>query len=333
MEKTNLLEQSVFPDWFSICMAIMEKIPELKKINKRFYHYTSIEGFMSILQNRDFWISNIHFMNDSQEFENGKKICQSMVREKLEGCDLNTKRFLEKILKICESNQSRGFNAISSKDIYALSFCKEGDILSQWQFYGNNGVAIGFENGDNINTGIALMNEDEYMKEIETILPEEMMPHNELQLFPIDIIYDDCIKKKIIKEILDIGIRFYEKGGDNVLDMSVAGVSDALFYYFTLMKDKHFNHEDEKRFLYYTDKDNNSRVHFRKRGNILLPYKKMKILDYNCRLHNKFPVFDIVIAPSSQAEYVKKSVIFFLEKSGYDYLVEKVRISEIPYRE
>ncbi|EOS74226.1 hypothetical protein C819_03273, partial [Lachnospiraceae bacterium 10-1] len=31
-------------------------------------------------------------------------------------------------------------------------------------------------------------------------------------------------------------------------------------------------------------------------------------------------------------EYVADSVKYFLEKSGYEYLVDKVRISEIPYR-
>ena len=331
MEKNRFFENPIFPDWLSIYMAVKEKIPELNTINKRFYHYTSIDGFMSILQNRDFWISNIRFMNDSQEFENGKKICQRIVRDKLEGCDSNTKVFLEKILEISECNRSEGLNAISKKDIYALSFCDGGDILSQWQFYGNNGVAIGFENGFDINSGINLMNEDQYLKEIALIPAENMMPHNGLYLFSYDIIYADDMKKRIIEEILEIGINYFQKWETNVLDMSVAGVSDALFYYFALMKDEHFSHENEKRFLYYTDKDD-SRVYFRKRGNILLPYKKMKILDCNCRPHDKFPIFDIVIAPSSQAEYVRESIIFFLEKSGYDYLTEKVRISEIPYR-
>lgn len=331
MEKNSLLETPVFPAWLSICEAVKAKIPEVQTINQRFYHYTSIDGFMSILQNRDFWISNIRFMNDSQEFENGKEICKHIVRNKLEVCDSNTKLFLEKILEISESNRSEGVNAISKKDIYALSFCNDGDILSQWQFYGNNGVAIGFENGFDINSGIVLMNEDQYLEEIALIPPENMMPHDELHLFPYDIIYADSMKKRIIEEILEIGINYFQRWGTDVLDMSVAGVSDALFYYFALMKDGHFSHENEKRFLYYTDKDN-SRVHFRRRGNILLPYKKMKILDCNCRPHEKFPIFDIVIAPSSQAEYVRESIIFFLEKSGYDDLAEKVRISEIPYR-
>lgn len=77
---------------------------------------------------------------------------------------------------------------------------------------------------------------------------------------------------------------------------------------------------------------NNKRILFRKRDGILLPYIKIIILDVNCRPHNFFPISDIIVAPSSQREYVADSVKYFLEKSGYEYLVDKVRISEIPYR-
>lgn len=120
--------------------------------------------------------------------------------------------------------------------------------------------------------------------------------------------------------------------GINSFDMRVDGISDALFYYFALMKDKHFVHENESRFLYYTNK-HNERVHFRKRGEIILPFIQLKVLDVNCRPHKIFPIKEIVIAPSSQKEYIADSVKYFLEKIGYDYLVERVRTSQIPYRE
>lgn len=58
----------------------------------------------------------------------------------------------------------------------------------------------------------------------------------------------------------------------------------------------------------------------------------MKILDVNCQPHKIFPVSDIIVAPGNRKEYVTDSVKYFLEKSGYDYLVDKVRISKIPFR-
>ena len=58
----------------------------------------------------------------------------------------------------------------------------------------------------------------------------------------------------------------------------------------------------------------------------------MKILDVNWRPHKFFPVLDIIVAPGNRKEYVADSIKYFLEKSGYDYLIDKVRTSEVPYR-
>lgn len=219
---------------------------------------------------------------------------------------------------------------INSKDIFSLSFCNNGDVLTQWQFYGNEGIAIGVENAVSSFDAITFMNEDQYDEEIEEVTPDEMLPHDEIRLFPKRIIYKDDEKIEIFESIIKIGINFIKKYPDAV-DMCIEGISDVLFYYFALMKDAHFEHERELRFLHYFNKDNR-RIHFRKRNGILLPYIKMKILNVNCRPHKVFPIGDIVIAPSSQKEYVADSVKYFLEKSGYEYLVDKVRISEIPYR-
>lgn len=274
---------------------------------QRLYHYTSLDGFQSIMQKRDFWISNIRYMNDSYEFENGKAICEEVIESKLTMYDNDEiKRYLYGLRNVCDQSTSLGWYKIKSKDIFALSFCNNGDILTQWQFYGNEGISIGFENSTKVVDSITFMNEDQYEEEIKEINPDKF------------------------EKILNVGIDFINRFSNSV-EVCIKEISDTLFYYFALMKDAHFEHERELRFLYYLNKDN-KRIHFRKRDGILLPYIKMKILDVNCRPHKNFPVTDIVVAPSSQKEYVADSVKYFLEKSGYEYLVDKVRISEIPYR-
>lgn len=321
----------IFPDWMAICMKIESEYNLHVDGAQHLYHYTSIDGFQSIMQKRDFWISNIRYMNDSQEFENGKAVCKEVIETKLCTYDGDgMKRYLQGLLKVCDQSASQGFHVINSRKIFSLSFCNSGDILTQWQFYGNEGISIGFENAVSTFDAITFMDEDQYDDEIKERNPFEMFPHDEIRLFPQRIIYEDDMKRKIFESILDMGINFINKYSDSV-DMCIEGISDALFYYFALMKDAHFEHEHELRFLYYLNK-NNKRIHFRKRDGILLPYIKMKILDVNCRPHKFFPISDIIVAPGSQKEYVADSVKYFLEKSGYEYLVDKVRISEIPYR-
>lgn len=75
----------IFPEWMQIVSSIEKDV--IKKDNvksKILYHYTGLDGFMSIMQHRDFGISNIRFMNDSQEFKNGKKVCKKIVELRME---------------------------------------------------------------------------------------------------------------------------------------------------------------------------------------------------------------------------------------------------------
>ena len=58
----------------------------------------------------------------------------------------------------------------------------------------------------------------------------------------------------------------------------------------------------------------------------------MKILNGIYQLHEKLPICDIVVSPSERKDYIADSIKYFLEKNGYDYLTDKVRTSEVPYR-
>lgn len=320
---------AIFPTYIGIIVKI-ESSREKPRINQTLYHYTCVEAFMSIMENRDFWISNIRFMNDAQEFINGRDIFIKVIQERLYNVNEKTKSFLLKLQDVCKGDVSSGFFKINSNDIFSLSFCGNGDALTQWQFYGEEGVSIGFYNDIcNVNR-ITFMDENQYDEEIKGKDPKAMFPHNEIICRPYSVIYDDDEKVRIFNQILDIGISSIENC-DDVEDMCVDEISSALFFYFALMKDEHFSHEQELRFIDCTPQKNSS-VHFRPRGKIILPYIKKKILDANCRPHDIFPISEIVIAPGSQQDYVANSIKYFLNKSGYEYLAEKVRLSKIPYR-
>lgn len=302
------------------------------------YHYTSIDGFMSILENRDFWISNIRFMNDSQEFKNGCEICKKILQDRIAESaqkfgDLEEKykAYYESLLRICNENETVGIFNISSVDIFALSFCEKGNLLTQWQVYGQSGVSIGLKNNHNsIENGIALMNEDQYNVEIKTM--DQMNPHDEISFVTYKVIYDDKKKKELIKTVLQYGIDFIDTFPKDNVNIVVNGISDLLFYYFAIMKDKNFSHEQEKRLLIITNRDD-SNVHFRIRKGVLIPYLKMKILNLNCRPHMRFPVEQIVIAPGPKQIYVAESIRYFLEKKQLGYLKDKIIISDIPFRD
>ena len=140
------------------------------------------------------------------------------------------------------------------------------------------------------------MNEDQYDDEIEEMNPDEMLPHDEIRLFPKRIIYRDDEKIEIFESILEMGINFIKKYPGTV-DMCIEGISDVLFYYFALMKDEHFEHEHELRFLHYFNKDNR-RIHFRKRNGILLRRTTFNfIISYSITIYqpkNPLPIFSFI---------------------------------------
>ena len=65
------------------------------------------------MQNRDFWISNNRYMNDSHEFENGKAICREVIDAKIgraEKDEIN--QYLHRLLNVCDQKTSQGFHEI-----------------------------------------------------------------------------------------------------------------------------------------------------------------------------------------------------------------------------
>lgn len=116
-------------DWNSILMTI-EQVHSAKRIPERqYFHYTTPEGLLGIfnhylnchsdhISSCTFRASHIRFLNDAMEFNAGVKY--------LAGIENSSIEFAE--------------------DIFVISFCGEGDLLSQWKWYGkNSGIAIEFD--------------------------------------------------------------------------------------------------------------------------------------------------------------------------------------------
>lgn len=99
---------------------------------KILYHYCSNETFCSIVQNKTIWLSSLLLSNDTQEGLWIDQIIDNLVQ------DFDSpEEFREAISKFFNPSKADG-----------LGFCmsKEGDMLSQWRGYANDGmgVSIGF---------------------------------------------------------------------------------------------------------------------------------------------------------------------------------------------
>lgn len=97
-------------------------------IGKVLSHYTSLDGFLSIVNQNHIRASNILFLNDTEEMEYGMKVAR------------------EVLTTLTGTKQSQKLLATQNiPDVYACCFCERPDMLSQWRGYGASGQSVSIQ--------------------------------------------------------------------------------------------------------------------------------------------------------------------------------------------
>lgn len=191
-----------------------------------FYHYTTMDGVKGIFNSYikrmnkcpnssakvqvdecSLRASNVRFLNDSMEYKEGVETLKGVINT-LDEANLN-------------------------ENIYTISFCQNGNLLSQWDRYGkNSGIAIEFDFGPNTKLG--------YLKQIKRNKEEKEAPCR-WKYVPINVEYvaqDELYRR--IKEQVDLKIT-----GDNTDE-----IANAIFV--PLCKNVGFKQEEESRIILYS---------------------------------------------------------------------------------
>jgi len=103
------------------------------------YHYTSFGGLLGIVQSKSMWASDIHYLNDEQEFEFGLATLRDVIRENETRVAKESDRDLLRVL-------AAQMDHVVATNVLVASFSEVDDLLSQWRGYCPNGkgVSIGF---------------------------------------------------------------------------------------------------------------------------------------------------------------------------------------------
>ncbi len=97
------------------------------------YHYTSLETFYAIAENKEVWASDIKYMNDATEFQYGLELAEEVFRDlsskgsiavSVEDDDDSVKSEIEGFLKYV---LREGFSNLQA---YIFSLTRRGDLLS-----------------------------------------------------------------------------------------------------------------------------------------------------------------------------------------------------------
>lgn len=289
------------------------------------YHYTNLNTLISIIENQTLYFSNIYFLNDKKEFKYGVELILSRI-DALKNQGLNSE-----ILNMLTEHTDLLFKY----ERYVMCFSKNGDLLSQWRAYANNGkgVAIGFDS----------MCLD---KSTDQIIYGEHINYNEKnQITTID-------------ELIRIIINFFE-GYKEIFEWQPYGyewtVSNIIFEFLSQIiagyKSPAFFEEQEYRFEYIIDgnaiKREDEKVFFRSVDThitlyikVINEYRKF-LIDKQTGFYNEcseypsfvlksFPIKEIIIGPSLDFDMNKMAIEELLKSNGYDNV--EIKKSNIPYR-
>jgi hypothetical protein len=299
--------------------------------NRTLYHYTNLLGLKAIIENQCFFSSNSAYLNDKKEYYYGIDLFRKCVEEKKETIED------ENGLNIITAIQNELDNKLVSFH-YVTCFSLDGDLLSQWRAYADDGkgIAIGLD----------------LKKLIEAFQPKANGMYIEYNLES---------QKEIVEKIVNICYDFYTSelkvlntlNEPDLYSIIAQEVNEIIDKYVGQFKHSSFSEEKEFRFDLSIDKDYNKSedlISYRvSKNNLLVPYLELKTnykLEKEFREKNKMnsddleknkeyrikqlPITEIIIGPSIDFDLNKQSIRDFLRKNNYVNV--NIIPSEVPYR-
>lgn len=216
---------------------------------KIIYHYTTQKGMLGIISMREMWATQVHFLNDKNEVNLTFKLLDRELKKRIgrTKCPVN-KNILVEI--------RRSLQKINQWHICIASFCEEGDLLSQWRGYGNQGkgYAIGF-NLDKL-TRIA--------------------KNQAFVLWPC--VYNPILQSELVDYLIESWCSDFFDSKVKHEDMMTI-VHTGVCQLAPILKDESFSEEKEWRLVSPVLSDRSPLFAFREGAYSLIPYLNFKIID------------------------------------------------------
>ncbi|MDU0113271.1 DUF2971 domain-containing protein [Psychrosphaera aquimarina] len=292
-----------------IGLEISDQLSKLTEMSDNFYHYTSAQGIQGIIENRVMWATDIRFLNDLSEFDNGMVIIiDRMLKHK--------NPIIAELSKLLKTYYSQ---TMDSATPYVTSFCIEKDLLSQWRAYANNasGYCMEFD-FSKTKFKVAGQDVDSWVK-------------------GKPIIYDDEEKKTIVDNSLDeleqLLIKYkvdetylIEQGSIGTL----AGyVSASMFMLACHFKDKSFKEEKEWRVCFILNQSQAEQIReFRISDGGFIPYIPVSFNQKENENEEQIPIplVSVCLPPSSGINAEKGLRLLLNDYTLNNVLVNKSNI-------
>lgn len=277
------------------------------------WHYTSAEGFKSIIEEGKVHFTHNAFLNDSTERTHVFDIVENVLKSYTNDNSKNefTKHLLELFHKKKEDPDSVDFTDSEEVQIFIFSCSLDRDSLPLWNHYSKNPAKAGFSIGLDVNEIIKLQFGEKILHGIGS------------NLYPV--IYDDLKKENLVKEICDSAYELWNSskdGRDEVVKKAYTAIRAAGAF----LKHKAFESEHEARYILYVQNKNidgmKDMIKFRNVHGIFTPYVIVPFI-------NNKTLRDVIISPTLKSKQAKSYADLFLKINGYDMMS---KTSQVPLR-
>lgn len=287
------------------------------------YHYTDARGLLGILTNKNFWATDINFLNDAMELKYASDLINRIIDAKISANNKALKEFLEhsKTILMLQS---------SSMNAYVTCFCEKGNLLSQWRAYGASGAGY----------SIGVISESLKGKDREG--PGAPIIETRLR----KIIYANDIQERLITETIDrfcdLLVRILEETDENrkgsIINYFANYLPAELSEYLYCFKSPVFKEEQEWRVIHtvlnYRPYDApNDTLKFRASGGNVIPYIELGFgAPTQPFVARGYPISSVTFGPSLHPDLTKRSLYVLLDSTLGSGNGVNIGSSDIPLR-
>jgi hypothetical protein len=271
------------------------------------YHYTNSDGLLGILKTNRFWATDAAFLNDPTEGSHALDLARDFLSKRIASSAVEQKLIEGTIEGLRKS----------TTDLFVVSFCRDGDLLSQWLGYGSFGAgyALGFD--------------------LARLAPPGQVG------WLIEVIYDDDHLQSVVSDVFNIYVESLHKENGLHLDDLIEWCPQALRFMAQGYKHPSYRAEKEIRLLFRRSSHADGRekhrmsyevpISYRARGPDVLPFLDVP-LDFADRLDPdaRLPLREIIAGPGVPYERNARALSGLLASVGQEGV--KVAQSSVPFR-
>lgn len=259
-----------------------------------------------MLKSGHVWATESRYMNDPREFLHGAEVILRMINR-----FAAQKAPPEPLLEIKKKVERHIEEKLENVRVFCVSFCTNGDLLSQWRGYGDTGggYALGFQ-------------------------PRFFFGPSETERPPIRSLLRVIYDRKQQERLVAMWARAVVAGG-------VSGEDDDFWRFFSealiSFKDPAYAEEGEWRVVQFgrarrrgEDKWWLHPVQFRERRGEVLPYADID-LSRSKEYPGRLPISEIVYGPTLDPERSSKALRLLIEGVGYAEGQIELRRSTVPF--